>query len=44
MGRTKEQALIMNYEEARTSRTIARAEALTSPPQLEPNARETRVL
>ena len=44
MGRTKEKALIMNYEEASTSRTIARAEPPTSPPQLEPNARGTRVL
>jgi len=44
MGRTKEKTLIMNYEEASTSRTIARAEPPTSPPQLEPNARGTRVL
>jgi len=44
MGRTKEQALKMNYAEASTSRTMARAEPPPPPPQLEPNARGTRVL
>jgi len=41
MGRNKEQALKRNYEEESTRRTMARAE---SPPQVEPNARGTRVL
>ena len=41
MGRTKEQALKRNYEEASTSRTMARAEP---PTHVEPNARRTRVL
>ena len=44
MGRTKEQALKMNYEEAGTSRKMARAEPPLPPPQVEPNARGTRVL
>jgi len=44
MGRTKEQALKKNYDEARTSRTMARAEPPPTPPQVEPNARGTRVL
>ena len=44
MGRTKEQALKMNYEEAGTSRTMARVEPPLPPPQVEPNARGTRVL
>ena len=44
MGRTKEQALKRNYEEASTSRTMARAEPPPPPPQDEPNARGTRVL
>jgi len=41
MGISKEQALKRNYEEASTSRTMARVEP---PPQVEPNARGTRVL
>jgi len=41
---TKEQVLKRNYEEARTSRTMARAEPQPPPPQVEPNARVTRVL
>jgi len=40
----KEQALKMNLEEASTSRTMARAEPPTPRPQVEPNARGTRVL
>jgi len=44
MGRTKEQALKWNYEEARTIRTMARAEPPPPPPQVEPNAKGTRVL
>jgi len=44
MGRTKEQALKRNYEEASTSRTMARAEPPPPPPQVEPNARGTRVV
>jgi len=44
MGRIKEQALKRNYEEASTSRTMARAEPPPPPPQLEPNARGTMVL
>jgi len=44
MGRTKEQALKRNYEEASTSRTMARAEPPPTPPLVEPNARGTRVL
>jgi len=43
MGRIKEQALKRNYEEASTSRTMARAEPPLPPPQVEPNARVTRV-
>jgi len=43
MGRIKEQALKRNYEEASTSRTIATAEPPPQPPQVEPNARGTRV-
>jgi len=34
----------MNYEEASTSQTMARAEPPPPPPQLEPNAKETMVL
>ena len=34
----------MNYEEAGTSRTMARVEPPLPPPQVEPNARGTRVL
>ena len=41
MGRIKEQALKRNYEEASTTRTMARSEP---PPQVEPNPRGTRVL
>jgi len=41
MGRIKEQDLKMNYDEASTTRTMAKAEP---PPQVEPNARGTRVL
>jgi len=44
MGITKEQALKMNYEEASTSRTMARTEPPPPPPQDESNARGTRVL
>jgi len=44
MGRTKEQALKRNYEEASTTRTMTRAEPPPPPPQVEPNARGTRVL
>ena len=44
MGRTKEQALKRNYEEASTSRTTARVEPPPPPPKVEPNARVTRVL
>ena len=44
MGRTKEQALKLNYEEASTSRTMARAEPQPPQSQVEPNARGTRVL
>ena len=44
MGRTKEQFLKRNYEEASTTRTMARAEPPPPPPQVEPNARGTRVL
>jgi len=44
MGRIKEQALKRNYEEASTSRTMARAEPPLPPPEVEPNARGTRVL
>ena len=44
MRTTKEQALKMNLEEASTSRTMASAEPPPPPPQVEPNARETRVL
>jgi len=42
-GRTKEQALKRNYEEASTSRTMARVEPPHPPPQVEHNARGTRV-
>jgi len=44
MGRTKEQALKRNSEEASTSRTMARAKPPPPTPQVEPNARGTRVL
>jgi len=44
MGRTKEQALKRNYEEASTSQTMARAEPPPPSPQVEPNARGPRVL
>jgi len=44
MERTKEQALKRNYEEVTTSQTMARAEPPSPPPQVEPNARGTRVL
>jgi len=44
MGRIKEQALKRNYEQASTSRTMARAELPPPPPQVECNARGTRVL
>jgi len=44
MGRTKKQALKRNYEEAGTSRTMARPEPPLPPPQVEPNTRGTRVL
>ena len=44
MGRTKEQALKWNYEKASTSRTMVRAEPPPPQPQVEPNARGTRVL
>ena len=44
MGRTKEHALKWNYEEATTSQTMVRAEPPPPQPQVEPNARETRVL
>jgi len=44
MGRTKEQAMKRNYEEASTSRTMARAKSPPPLPQVEPNARGTRVL
>ena len=43
MGRIKEPALKMKYEEASTTRTMARAEPPPPPPQVEPNARGTRV-
>ena len=43
MGRTKEQALKRIYEDASTTRTTARAEPTPPPPQVEPNARGTRV-
>jgi len=44
MGRTKEQALNRNYEEASASRTMVIVEPLPPPSQVEPNARGTRVL
>ena len=44
MGRTKEQALKRNYEEANTSRTTARVEPPPPRQQVQPNARGTRVL
>ena len=44
MGRTNEQALERNFEEASASRTMARAEPPPPPPQVEPNARGARVL
>jgi len=44
MERTKEQALKRHYEEASTSRTMARAEPPPPSPQVEPNARGTRAL
>jgi len=40
MGRTKEQALKRNYDEASTSRTMARAEPPPPPPQVEPKAEQ----
>jgi len=43
MGRTKEQALKLNYEEASTSRTMAGAEPQPPQSQVEPNARGTRI-
>jgi len=44
MGKTKKQALKRNYEEASTSRTMARAEPPLPQSQVEPNARGTMVL
>jgi len=44
MGRTKEQSLKRNYEEASTSRTTARVEPPPPRQQVEPDARGTRVL
>jgi len=44
MGRTKEQALKRNYEEASTSRKPARAEPPPQRQQVEPKARGTRVV
>jgi len=44
MGRTKEQALKRNYEEASTCQTMARTEPPPPLPLVEPNARRTRVL
>jgi len=44
MGRTKEQALKRNFEEASTCQTMARTEPPPPPPQVEPIARGTRVL
>jgi len=44
MGRTKEQTLKRNYEEASTSRTMERAEPPPPPAQVEPNEIRTRVL
>ena len=44
MGRTKDQALKRNFEEASTSQSMVRAEPPPPPPQVEPNARGTRVL
>jgi len=44
MVNTKEQELKRNYEEAGTSQTMARAEPPPPRPQVEPNARGTRVL
>ena len=44
MGRTKEEPLKWNYEEASTSRTMARAEPPPPQSQVEPNARGTMVL
>ena len=44
MGRTKKLALKRNYDEASTSRTMAREEPPPPAPQVEPNARGTRVL
>jgi len=44
MGRTKEQALKRNYEEASTSRTTPRAEPPPQRQQVEPKARGTRVV
>jgi len=44
MGRTKEQALKRNYEDASTTRTMASVEPPPPAPQVEPNARGTRVL
>jgi len=44
MGRTKEHALKRIYEDASTTRTTAIVEPTPPPLQVEPNARETRVL
>jgi len=44
MVNTKEQDFKRNYEEACTSQTMAGARPPPSPPQVEPNARRTRVL
>jgi len=44
MGRTKEQAMKNNYEEASTSRTMTKAKPPPPLPQVEPNAKGTRVL
>jgi len=44
MVNTKEQDLKRNYEEPSTSQTMARAKPPSPPPQVEPNARRTRVL
>ena len=44
MGRTKDQAMKRNYEEASTNRTMAKAKPPPPLPQFEPNATGTRVL
>ena len=43
-GNNQRASLEMDYEEASTSRTMARAEPPLPPPQVQPNARGTRVL